>query len=394
MSGLCEPQGWENQRRTNRRNTRGSYRSASHPWLRDDPRSAKDGAPSAFFSSYTLSRTEGWAACHSSRPILLAEWKGGPPALSKLTMNYWRIRMNYSPTGEDVSKPAWEKGLIGIWYGAWTARDLETVNDLPPTQAAEVLASLPSQKRLNWKVTPGYIRTARRFRDISNDDWVFTYYEQALHLGQTASPILPEPAKEFERNGEVFKVRRVRYCKSFTLSELPESFRLLTCSGRSNIHQVPSTQLFVATLAASKNSGEVVEKFSRLDWREWLDALGPKGWEALCLGYLIQEVGYLPTGLGVGLTLPDFDIVGRDRDGRVVLAQCKKSPGMYRVSAEERATYRKTPNARVFLFAYAGAQGAPPCANVITAEDLQEWFTHSQRGIQYRQLLTGSKAPQ
>lgn len=310
--------------------------------------------------------------------------------LRDCTVSYWRIRMTYSPTGEDVSKAAWELGLVGIWYGAWNASDLDAVASLSAKDAAEQLSQLPSQKKLGWRLNAGFVQTARRFASITRDDWVFTYFDQAVHLGRLVSGILAKADKQFARQGELFKVRKVSHQKSFKLGELPESFRLLACSGRSNIHQVPSTELFVSILAASNTAQEVSMRFGRLDWKQWLDALGPKGWETLCLAYLILEVGYIPTGLGVGSTLPDFDIVGRDQHGKVILAQCKKSPNRYHLNERERTAYIKSPNTVMFLFAYGGADAVPTWVKILSANDVAAWFAESPNGKLYRRLLAGA----
>jgi hypothetical protein len=92
------------------------------------------------------------------------------------------------------------------------------------------------------------------------------------------------------------------------------------------VHEVGATRALVKMLAESASEREVFEKFQRLSWDEWLDALGPRGWEALCLGYLILEADFVPTGLDVGGTLPLFDLIGKSRAGNRVYAQCKKNP--------------------------------------------------------------------
>jgi len=57
---------------------------------------------------------------------------------------------------------------------------------------------------------------------------------------------------------------------------------LLTIAGRSTLHQVPSTESPITILAESRTPAHVRRKISQLPWEEWLDALGPKGWESLC----------------------------------------------------------------------------------------------------------------
>jgi hypothetical protein len=141
-------------------------------------------------------------------------------------------------------------------------------------------------------------------------------------------------------------------------------------------------------LADSKDPKEVLRFYRKLDWRDWLDALGPKGWETLCLGYLIQEKDFVPTGIGVGGTLANFDIVGRDRSGTRILAQCKKTPTKHIVDSNERAAYRQSKHSSVYLFAYNGAVGSPTDVTVITGDDIQEWFHKKSAGRAYLKLLT------
>lgn len=206
-------------------------------------------------------------------------------------------------------------------------------------------------------------------------------------MARVESPILTKEVKEFTRGGELFKVRRIGMTKSFRLDQLPESFRLLSCAGRGNIHEVGSTRLLVQMLADHDSSSSVAQAYRQLDWEGWLDALGPKGWETICLAYLIQEKQFMPTGVGVGGTLADFDVVGRDKSGKRVLAQCKKTPNKHIVEDKERAAYLESTNADVYLFAYKGAVAVPANVTVITKDDIDDWFL-SPSGRRYFRLLT------
>ena len=302
-------------------------------------------------------------------------------------MNYWRIRMRFRPTHEDLTQEAWERGVVGIWYGAWTARDLKETEGLSAEEAAMRLSKLPTQRKLGRTIPPRFVNIARQFRSIGKEDWVFVYFNQSIHLGRASFGIRPTPISEFTREGEFFKAKTVRQCKSFVLSELPEAYRLLACAGRGTVHQIRKANRFIVLLAECTDCKAVWKKTTALDLEEWMAALGPKGWESLSLAYLIQEVGFLPTGLGLGGTLPDFDIVGRARNGRLVLGQCKKDA--YSVTESVRAAYANSKNADRYLFAYGGAKNAPPNVRVITKEDFRDWFEHSPKGKLYQQLLTG-----
>ena len=98
------------------------------------------------------------------------------------------------------------------------------------------------------------------------------------------------------------------------------------------IWPIPATYLFFPTTAVRLNllvgeesEEEVTSAFDSLRWEEWITALGPKGWETLCLGYLILEHGFLPTGMSVGGTLADVDIVGRLRLGELGMRNAKET---------------------------------------------------------------------
>ena len=43
---------------------------------------------------------------------------------------YWRIRMKYG--GEELTREAWERNEVGIWYGSWTAEELESARKRAP----------------------------------------------------------------------------------------------------------------------------------------------------------------------------------------------------------------------------------------------------------------------
>jgi hypothetical protein len=302
-------------------------------------------------------------------------------------MAYWRIRMTFGPTKENLTKDVWEKGIIGIWYGAWNPSDLLKCSDQSPTNIARSLSLLPAQRKLGKKVKKEHVHSIQRFEGITPEDWVFVYYDQSLHIARVDSAILANDVKEFAREGELFKARKIREAKTFRLDQLPESFRLLSCAGRGTIHELGATRSLVQMLAENNSAKSVNKAYRRLSWGDWLDALGPKGWETICLAYLIQEKQFVPTGLGVGGTLADFDIVGRDKSGKRVLAQCKKTPNEHVVEDREQVAYIESKNADVYLFAYKGARNIPGNVILITKRDIDDWFL-TPSGQQYSRQLT------
>ncbi len=301
-------------------------------------------------------------------------------------MKFWRIRFNCN--GEELSSEAWHRDVIGIWYGAWNADDFEKAVGEP--DPARRLSSLTAQIALGWGVSDAYVSTARRFWGIDEEDRVFTYFDGMIHLARVCSGVLRKPDPDLSRDGNLFKVRKITAKKSFALSRLPDSFRLLSSAGQSNVHEVPGTRRLIELLAESATEEDVSRGFQALPWGEWLDALGPKGWESLCLGYLILEESFLPTGLGVGYTLPTFDIVGRSQRGYPVLAQCKKNPTPMDAPPEFlRACVEAKSDAHIYFFAYGGTQSVANRFSIVIGDQLKQWFESAPHGRTYYRVLRG-----
>ena len=306
-------------------------------------------------------------------------------------MQVWRMRFRCNE--HEVTEQAWKKNLIGIWYGAWTAEDFNKAISLRTSDPIEYLTNLPAQKALDWggPFPKRFFDTAMRFWSIGEEDWVFTYFADAIHLAHVCSVASTSRKSEFNFDGEIFKFREVEDKKSFELSKLPDSFRRLTMSGRSNVHGVPSVSVLIEILANSKNEKEATSAFGKLDWESWMDALGPEGWESLSLGYLIWEESFVPGGLKIGATLPVFDIVGKSRSGVHILAQCKKDPNP--ITLDDTFLEACTAidhDSKLFLFAYSGCKNAPSKVEVVTGEGLRHWFDSSAHGREYRRLLHGT----
>jgi hypothetical protein len=161
-------------------------------------------------------------------------------------------------------------------------------------------------------------------------------------------------------------------------------------AGRGNIHEVHGTnRIFVELLAKSRTVQEAKSKIARMPSRKWLDVLGPASWESLCLGYLILEEGFVPTGLATGRTLPIFDIVGRDLNDRRVLAQCKKNPDSRSFDEEFLANARTSINdERYFYFAYGGCRGGcPDNVRLLSRSHIEHWLESAKKGRRYLKLL-------
>lgn len=309
------------------------------------------------------------------------------PDVASESARYWRIRIKYPD--EDLTREAWEQGIIGIWYGAWNAEQFEATLDSDRKKAVATLSAINKRAGLHWKVTPVVVDTARRFWRISDSDWVFSYFKDCIHLAKVRSRVERGPHRKFGRGNELFKYRYITSQKTFALSRLPDCFRLLSSAGRGNVHEVIGTRTLIRLLAESRTESEACDRFQKLPWEEWFEVLGPHGWESLCLGHLIIEHDFVPTSLDVGHTLPLFDLIGKTKGGHRMYAQCKKNPLPIRLDedfvsiAEELA---KT--SAVFLFAYGGCSNVPDKVRLVTATDLRTWFSSTENGRKYMQLLT------
>lgn len=279
---------------------------------------------------------------------------------------------------------AWSRNEVGIWYGAWSAMELDAVAKMPNSEVATRLSNVPAQRSLGWEVPVSYVYTARRFTDIGFNDWVVVFFESSLHMARMCSDVKSDAHHTLNRGGELFKFRNIVHQKSFRLNRLPDSYRLIPSAGRGNIHQYNGTNWYlVHMLAESKGEKEVSSKLSAMTIQERLDLLGPEGWESFCLGYLIIEEDFLPSGLCVGRTLNTLDIVGHDWNGTQILAQCKKSSGPMDIPPDFlEACSDVRGRAKLYYFAYGGCLNTPDWIRVFSLEDVKKWG-QTEKGSKY-----------
>jgi hypothetical protein len=305
-------------------------------------------------------------------------------------MQYWRIRMKAGKYG-DFTKTSWNRNEVGIWYGAWTADDFK--NAVLDPDPCRYLNTLPNQRALPWNVSRPYFETAKRFFGIKASDWVFCYFDEALHLAQCDDAIRSGVDHPLNQNPggptEVFKYRRVSGKKSFRLADLPDCFRLLSSAGRSNVHEVHGTRPLIEMLARSMSAADVTTIIRAMPRDTWLETLGPNSWESLCFAYLILEEGFVPTGLGIGHTLPVFDIIGRSASGTRILAQCKKDPNPGEIeSTFLKAVDEGDPADICYYFAFGGISGQiPEKVKIITRLEILNWMEMDSDGQRYYKLL-------
>ena len=145
---------------------------------------------------------------------------------------YWRMRLNAEDYGE-FSRRAWDRNEIGVWYGAWTADDLEAASSRSSTRGeiAADLNALQAQRDLGWDVSTNWVDTAQRFKRISDEDWVVLYLSdtQEIGLAKVQGPLRSDPKHPLNLNdGELFKYRRISDKKTFKLLRLPDAIVDLT----------------------------------------------------------------------------------------------------------------------------------------------------------------------
>jgi len=307
---------------------------------------------------------------------------------------YWRMRCR---NDRDYSKDAWNREEVGIWYGAWSAGDwyAATQGAASPQHQCGYLKALPHQTALGWNpaLSKASFDTARRFANIADDDWVVVYFDGCLHVGHVIGPLESDIQHPLNCSPEILKYRRVHSRKSFSLALLPDEYRLIPAAGRGNVHEYWDTNRFLVKLMAEFSSEqEVTREIRKLSPKEWLDVIGPTGWESLSLGFLILQEQFVPTGLKVGGTLPIFDIVGRAPNGDRIVAQCKKTP--YRVACDLdflEAVSDLGAAVRAYFFAYRGCTNAPNGVTVITGDDILSWWQGPDpKGQMHGRLFRGT----
>jgi hypothetical protein len=303
-----------------------------------------------------------------------------------------RFRMRFGNAGEDFASRVWDAGYVGIWYGSWLPEDWMAASEVCKAEGTSTpLAVKEKIESFGRSISGDGVHVAKRFDDLPQGAWVFTVFNRSIHLAQLGDQRdLFELLPQFANEGETFKARRVTNKKEFPLDQLPPSFLLLPQAGRSDVHQVQSCSTILQLLVEHQTAADVCVAFDALDWDTWLSALGPEGWETLCFGYLIQEYGLLPTGLSVGQTLADFDIVGSLRSGERVYAQCKGTPEVHVFSEREKAAFSPTPGIGKFFFARRGVAERMPSVEHLDQQDLVRWLNTTDTGMEYRHLLRPS----
>ena len=310
----------------------------------------------------------------------------------------YRLRMKFGPNGKDFAKAVWQSGHVGIWFGSWDISDLydsyEVCRPKPNAQANPLgvekqINAILRGRGLPENMKAEYLNTILMFDDkLLKDTWVFTYFDECLHFGQVADVTCYDYPK-FNWEQEHFKAKKLKNCKTFELSKLPDAFRNLASAGRQTLCQLKSYKKLVSLLIASKDEKEVLATVRKLSLYEWIDILGPEGWESICTAYLILEHGFIPTGLLIGRTLKDFDIVGHDLQGSPIYGQCKKTSIAHQFSEDEKEAFDGLPAvAKKFFFPFAGPEEWPLSGvECISLRTILDWMATTERGRKYSIVL-------
>src|ERR1700733_14798091 len=124
------------------------------------------------------------------------------------TTRYWRVRVKVGYS-DDFTKEAWDRDEVGVWYGAWSASDLEDALRENSSDPSAYLKELPCQLDLGWDSVD--VGPAVRFRNITSNDWVVVFLrnDQEIGLAHVCSEVKSSPDHQLNSNRETFKFRKI-----------------------------------------------------------------------------------------------------------------------------------------------------------------------------------------
>lgn len=297
---------------------------------------------------------------------------------------YWYIRMKHGTGGADHAPRLWSKRRVGIVYGGWLIEDVlangrpdpARIGDLPSLQRPGAVAF---QKR--------WVNEVRRFLcTVAEGDRVFTCVDRVILLGTITGDFCnDDEILDPEGRGERFKCRVVKDVREFHLAGLPASYRLLSMTGRGAVQEPAAFLPLIRLLDECGTAERLRERRRQMSARELLHHLAPEEWEVLCSEYLRDVTGCMPT-LPIGRTLMGVDIVGRDRNQRRVVAQCKNNPG----SLGSKGVFGWIAQAvdriddLAFYFARGGVKGGEsiPGCTVVCGDQVADWLDANPHHLQ------------
>jgi hypothetical protein len=133
---------------------------------------------------------------------------------------YWRIRMKYGAE-EELTGEAWERDEVGIWYGAWGAREWPAA--LAADDPLQQLSRVNRQSEVAWDMPGNFFSPVKRFVSIENRDWVLVYVDHALALAQVCSEMRSSakhpPAADAAIKAHVDSVKWMQLCLRVWISK-------------------------------------------------------------------------------------------------------------------------------------------------------------------------------
>ena len=296
-------------------------------------------------------------------------------------MAYWFMKMRQGKGGEDFARELWqEHHLVGVMFGTWRIEDVldEHGEPDPKKLTADAIESVcPQPEEIPFDDI--FLWAPRTFLlKMAVGDRVVVVIDDAIRIGTVEEGFRDDPNGPRRPYGEYFKCRPVKDQKSFPLSELPASYRLVSGMGRRAIQGITAYEKLVRLLDEHDDAKGVRETLVGMSKREFLDMLSDKQWEVLCDEYLRDKVGLRSLVLGVGGTLKDIDIYGVDSEGQRVLAQCKNDSKPWSTRRVENliAGIPRNPDDHLYFCCRGGVEddGEGLDCRVIDGGDIQEWL--------------------
>lgn len=295
--------------------------------------------------------------------------------------NYWFMRMKQGSKGENSAKELWSQRLVGVLFGTWTTEDVLGDDSKPErakfnVEAIEARTPQPPGLHSGRGFSKKFLNGAKSFLfDMAEGDRVVVVYDQAIHIGTLTDEFKDDlvPRGEFK---ETYKCRVVKDIKPpFFLSDLPTSYRLISSTGRRTVQKFNKNRELIRLLDESDSAEEVKTRRSSMNTTDFLATLSADQWEVVCNEYLRATVGLRSVLLDIGRTLPMLDIIGVDRDGRRVIAQCKNDPEPWTGSRIDNWVEELRPNSEevVYFFNRGGVEDIAKC-HTVDGQRIAEWL--------------------
>lgn len=296
-------------------------------------------------------------------------------------MTYWFMRMKQGKEGEDFTARMWGNGRVGVLFGTWQIAHVSDGAggiDRNKLNAAYIKSVCPQPANLPF--TDRWLSPAKTFLiDVASGDRVLVTFGGAVHIGEVSDEFVHDPSPRGPMS-EYFKCRRLRWSKTFLLSELPSVYRLINTTGQGTIQRILALEAPVRLLDACESAATVCHALGSMTPEQLLEMLSPEQWEVVCGEYLRDQIGFRFLLLNSGKTLKDVDLIGIDRSHRRVIAQCKNDakPWSARSIDSWLAATPAGPADTVYFFCRGGVRGIvnPRCV-VVDGAAVADWLRRS-----------------